>query len=183
MKAKSSLHRSIYSLTVTALLLVFCTGSVTDRGTDKTKTNSDDGSPSAEVTGIKLPPGFNISVYAEVPDARSMALSPSGVLYIGNKSEGNVYAVQDTNGDFKADKKWVIAKGLNMPNGVAFRDGDLYVAEVSRILRFRKIESNLQTPPKAEVVYDKFPTDTWHGWKYIAFGPDGKLYKSCCDGL
>ena len=176
MKAKSSLHRSIYSLTVTALLLVFCTGSVTDRGTDKTKTNSDDGSPSADVTGIKLPPGFNISVYAEVPDARSMALSPSGVLYIGNKSEGNVYAVQDTNGDFKADKKWVIAKGLNMPNGVAFRDGDLYVAEVSKILRFRKIESNLQTPPKAEVVYDKFPTDTWHGWKYIAFGPDGKLY-------
>jgi glucose/arabinose dehydrogenase len=125
---------------------------------------------------IKLPPGFSISVYAEVDNARSMAMSPSGILFVGNRNEDQVYAVQDTDGDFKADKRWVIASGLNMPNGVAFKDGDLYVAEVSRILKFKDIENNLSNPGEPEVVYDQYPTETHHGWKYIAFGPDGKLY-------
>jgi glucose/arabinose dehydrogenase len=84
---------------------------------------------------IKLPAGFKIEVFAEVDNARSMVMSPSGVLYIGNRNGDKVYAVKDTDGDFKADKRWVIASGLNMPNGVAFKDGDLYVAEVSRILK------------------------------------------------
>jgi glucose/arabinose dehydrogenase len=127
---------------------------------------------------IKLPQGFSISVYAEVDNARSMALSPSGTLYVGNRKEdiGKVYAVRDTDGDFKADKRWIIASGLNMPNGVAVKDGDLYIAEVSRILRIRDIENKLNNPGTPEVVYDKFPTEAHHGWKYIAFGPDGKLY-------
>ncbi|MFM7852678.1 MAG: PQQ-dependent sugar dehydrogenase [Flammeovirgaceae bacterium] len=124
---------------------------------------------------IQLPVGFSISVYAEVEDARSMALSPAGVLYVGNRSEDKVYAVKDTDGDYKADKKWVLASGLNMPNGVAFKDGDLYVAEVNRVHKFPKIESNLNKPA-SQVIYDKFPTEKHHGWKYIAFGPDGKLY-------
>ncbi len=125
---------------------------------------------------IKLPAGFTIDIYAEVDNARSMALSPSGVLYVGNRNEDKVYAVKDTDGDFKADKKWVIASGLNMPNGVAFKDGDLYVAEVSRITKYPKIESSLASPPKPVVIKDDYPTETHHGWKYIAFGPDGKLY-------
>ncbi|MFM9837712.1 MAG: PQQ-dependent sugar dehydrogenase [Cyclobacteriaceae bacterium] len=125
---------------------------------------------------IKLPKGFSISVYAEVEDARSMALSPSGTLFVGNRSEDKVYAVKDTDGDFKADKKWVIASGLNMPNGVAFKDGDLYVAEVNQIHKFSGIESKLAAPGKSQIIYDKFPTEKHHGWKYIAFGPDGKLY-------
>ena len=125
---------------------------------------------------IKLPKGFSISVYAEVEDARSMALSPSGTLFVGNRSEDKVYAVKDIDGDFKADKKWVIASGLNMPNGVAFKDGDLYVAEVNRIHKFASIESKLANPGQSQIVYDKFPTEKHHGWKYIAFGPDGKLY-------
>ena len=184
MKTKKPSLKALFTFATFSILLVFCTGSVTDRAADTAKTpTAEDGSipaitssPEAlQVTGIKMPAGFSIAVYAEVPDARSMALSPSGTLFVGNKSEGNVYAVKDTNGDNIADKKWVIAKGLNMPNGVAFKDGDLYVAEVSRISRFRNIEATLAAP-KAEVVYDKFPTDTWHGWKYIAFGPDGKLY-------
>jgi len=87
-----------------------------------------------------------------------------------------VYAVKDTDGDFKADKKWTIASGLNMPNGVAFKDGDLYVAEVSRITKYVGIESKLASPPRPVVVNDEYPTETSHGWKYIAFGPDGKLY-------
>lgn len=125
---------------------------------------------------IKLPAGFKIEVFAEVENARSMVMSPSGVLYIGNRNGDKVYAVKDTDGDFKADKKWVIASGLNMPNGVAFKDGDLYVAEVSRILKYSDIESKLANPPAPQIINDKYPTDTHHGWKYIAFGPDGKLY-------
>jgi glucose/arabinose dehydrogenase len=125
---------------------------------------------------IKLPAGFKIEVYAEVNNARSMAMSPSGVLYVGNRDGDKVYAVKDTDGDFKADKRWTIASGLNMPNGVAFKDGDLYVAEVSRILKFPAIESKLANPPAPIVLNDQYPTETHHGWKYIAFGPDGKLY-------
>ena len=128
------------------------------------------------LNSIKLPAGFTIDIYAEVDDARQMALSPSGTLFIGNRNSDKVYAVRDTDGDFKADKKWVLASGLNMPNGVAFKDGDLYIAEVSRILRIRDVENKLNNPGKPEVVYDKFPTDGHHGWKYIAFGPDEKLY-------
>jgi len=125
---------------------------------------------------IKLPDGFKIRVYAEVNDARSMVLSPSGVIYVGNKDGNKVYAIKDTDHDFVADKRWVIASGLNMPNGVAFKDGDLYVAEVSNILKFPKIEASLGNPPEPVVINDQYPTETHHGWKYIAFGPDGKLY-------
>jgi glucose/arabinose dehydrogenase len=125
---------------------------------------------------IKLPAGFSISVYAEVNNARSMALSPSGVLYVGNRDGDKVYAVKDTDGDFKADKRWIIASKLNEPNGVAFKDGTLYIAEISRITRIEDIESRLDNPGIPVVVNDKYPTETHHGWKYIAFGPDGKLY-------
>ncbi|MEI9922091.1 MAG: PQQ-dependent sugar dehydrogenase [Bacteroidota bacterium] len=125
---------------------------------------------------IKLPKGFSIAVYAEVNDARSMALSPSGTLFVGNRDGDKVYAVQDTNGDHVGDKVYVIAKDLNMPNGLAFKNGDLYIAENSKISKISKVESNLSAPGKPQVIYDKFPTDDSHGWKYIAFGPDGKLY-------
>jgi glucose/arabinose dehydrogenase len=125
---------------------------------------------------IKLPKNFKISVFAEVDNARSMAISPSGVIYVGNRNGDKVYAVKDTNGDNKADKKWVIASGLNMPNGVAFKDGDLYIAEVSKILKIEDVEKKLDNPGKPIIINDQFPTETHHGWKYIAFGPDGKLY-------
>ncbi|MBP9874462.1 MAG: sorbosone dehydrogenase family protein [Haliscomenobacter sp.] len=131
----------------------------------------------SDLDKIKLPAGFKIETYAlDVPNARSMCLSPGGTLFVGTRGKGDVYALKDTDGDFKADKFYILAKGLNMPNGVAFRDGALYVAEVSRILRFDQIESRLENPPAPVVVYDQFPTETHHGWKYIAFGPDGKLY-------
>lgn len=125
---------------------------------------------------IKLPPGFKISVYAEVPNARSLALSPSGVLFVGSRNDDKVYAVVDENKDGRADKLYTVASGLNSPNGVAFKDGNLYIATISSILRLNNIESHLADPPKPVVVYDKYPTDNHHGWKFIAFGPDGKLY-------
>ncbi len=124
---------------------------------------------------IKLPKGFSIKLYAEVPGARSMTISPDGVLFVGTRSD-KVFAVKDENNDGRADKIYTIASGLNSPNGVAFADGNLYVATISTILRFDNIESDLSKPPSPITVYDKFPTDKHHGWKFIAFGPDGKLY-------
>ncbi|HMJ48145.1 MAG TPA: sorbosone dehydrogenase family protein [Ferruginibacter sp.] len=125
---------------------------------------------------IKLPPGFSISVYAEVPNARSITLSPSGVLYVGNRSGDKVYAVTDENKDGKGDKVYTIASGLNSPNGVAFKNGNLYIATISAILRLDDIEKKLANPPAPFTVYDKYPTEGHHGWKFISFGPDGKLY-------
>lgn len=128
---------------------------------------------------IKLPSGFHMTLYSEdVPNARSMALSPNGILYVGTRTEGKVYAVIDQDQDKKADKVIVIAQGLNMPNGVAFRDGNLYVAEINRILVFENIEKHLDKPIKPKILFDQLPSDRWHGWKYINFGPDGKLYIS-----
>ena len=126
---------------------------------------------------IKLRPGFKIEVYAaNVEGARQMALTPGGTLFVGSRRQGNVYAIVDQNKDQKADEVIVIAKGLNSPNGVAFRNGALYVAELSRVLRYDDIEAKLKSPPQPVVVTDKLPTEAHHGWKFIAFGPDGKLY-------
>ena len=126
---------------------------------------------------LTLPPGFSIEVYAaDVPNARQMALSPNGTLFVSTRRAGNVYAVRDDDGDQSADRVLTLDAGLNMPNGVAFRDGALYVAEVNRVLRYDDIEANLETPPEPVVVNDTFPSDRAHGWKFIAFGPDGRLY-------
>ncbi|HKE43924.1 MAG TPA: sorbosone dehydrogenase family protein [Steroidobacteraceae bacterium] len=127
------------------------------------------------LAALKAPPGFKITVYAEsVPGARSMARSENGTLFVGTRPQGKVYAIREL-----ADGRrqvLTIAQGLNMPNGVALRDGALYVAEVQRILRYDGIEGRLDAPPKPVVVRSDLPTDRHHGWRYIAFGPDGKLY-------
>ena len=124
---------------------------------------------------IKLPPGFSINLYALVPDARSMCVSPDGTVFVGTR-ENKVYAVTDKNHDGKADSVYVIAKGLNAPNGVAFRDGSLYIGTISVLYPMDNIESRLDNPPSPVVVFDKYPTASHHGNKFIAFGPDGKLY-------
>ncbi len=126
---------------------------------------------------ITLPPGFSITVYADnVPNARGMALGQNGTLFVGSRSKGEVYAVVDKDGDHRADEVMTIARGLQMPVGVAYRNGSLYVSAVDRILRFDQIEQRLTNPPAPVVVTDRFPQETSHGWKFIAFGPDGKLY-------
>jgi glucose/arabinose dehydrogenase len=126
---------------------------------------------------IKLPPGFQISIYADnVDNARSLALGANGTVFVGNRQGDKVFALTDENNDGVADKKYTIASGMDMPNGVAFRNGALYVAEVSKIWRYDNIEANLANPPKPVLVSDNFPDKKHHGWKYISFGPDGKLY-------
>ena len=129
----------------------------------------------AELDELTLPPGFRIAVYAaDVPNARQMALGPPGVVFVGSNAAGKVYAVVDRDGGNRTVH--VVASGLNMPSGIAFRDGALYVAAVNRILRYRDVARDPAHPPKPEVVTDAYPTDPHHGWKFIAFGPDGRLY-------
>lgn len=126
---------------------------------------------------IELPDGFQIDIYADnVENARSMVMGTKGTLFVGSRGAGNVYAIVDTDGDHKADKQYTIAEGLNMPNGVAFRNGSLFIAEIDKVWRLDNIEDNLANPPKKVLVSDNYPSDKHHGWKYIAFGPDGKLY-------
>ena len=133
--------------------------------------------PAVDLAKISLPAGFKIDIFAEdVKNARTMVLTPGGTLFVGTRGAGNVYALRDTDGDKRADKQYLIDKKLEMPNGVTFRDGALYVAEYNRVLRYDDIENRLDNPPEPVVVNDEFPTKKHHAWKYIEFGPDGKLY-------
>jgi glucose/arabinose dehydrogenase len=140
------------------------------------KEDISDAKADVKLEKIKLPENFTIEVWAaNVPNARSLAISEKGIVFVGNRQDKKVYALVDENQDGKADTKYTLTDGLNMPNGVAYRDGDLYVAEVNRILRFKDIENNLNNP-SYDVVYDQYPSENHHGWKFIAFGPDGMLY-------
>jgi glucose/arabinose dehydrogenase len=132
---------------------------------------------------LKLPPGFSIAIYADnVPGARAMALGSDGTVFVGTRAQ-TVYAVVDRNKDFKADEVLTVASGLTSPNGVAFRDGALYVAENSRISRYDGILEFVKVAgggpaAKQTVLTDKLPSDRMHGWKYLVFGPDGMLYSA-----
>jgi len=127
---------------------------------------------------LKLPPDFAIELLARIPNARQMALGESNsgrVLYVGSMGEGKVYALE-LGRDYQAGALHVIAQGLNLPAGVAWRNGSLYVSAVNRVLRFDRIAEHLSQPPAPVVVVADLPTETHHGWKFIAFGPDGLLY-------
>lgn len=125
---------------------------------------------------LNLPEGFKIEVFADSIDgARSMAIGNDGTLFVGTRNENKVYAIQDRDKDFRADKV-LILDSLEVPNGIAYKNGALFVAEVGRLLRYDDIENQLDSIPEPKVVYDDYPTEFHHGWKYIAFGPDDKLY-------
>ena len=126
---------------------------------------------------LVLPPGFEIAIYSDqVPNARAIALGAKGTVFVGSMGEGKVYALTDSRNAGRADRVRVIASGLEMPVGVAFRGGDLYVSAVSRIYVLRDIENRLDDPPPPALVTGKLPSERHHGWRFIAFGPDGKLY-------
>jgi glucose/arabinose dehydrogenase len=123
---------------------------------------------------LKVPQGFNIEVYASgMTNAREMALGDKGTVFVGSRLVDKVYAI--VNKDGKREVK-VLASGLYRPNGVAFHNGTLYIAELSQVSKIDNVEDHLDDPPKPTVIYDKLPKDEAHGWKFIAIGPDNKLY-------
>ena len=180
------------------ILLIFLSGcskgipSIRSAYPDEPKTVAVDVRPSEEIEAptelfrephpildqLSLPEWVGIEIYAEVSNARSLevvATNEQIVVFVGNRKEDKVYALVDEDSDGKVDEKIVIASGLNSPNGVAFASGDLYVAEISRILKFPNILDSLEDP-SYEVFFDDLPDDASHGWKFIAFWPDGDLY-------
>jgi glucose/arabinose dehydrogenase len=131
--------------------------------------------PPLPLEKLQLPPGFKIELVARVPNAREMVLGKNNVLYIGSMKEGKVHALA-LDAQYRGGTLHQIASGLNLPAGVAYRDGNLYVSAVDRLLRYDGIDTKLANPPKPVVLRDDLPKETHHGWRFIAFGPDGMLY-------
>lgn len=130
-----------------------------------------------DLSAIELTEGFEIDYFArDVLNARAMTLGTQGTLFVGSMRAGNVYGVVDQDGDHKADHVYTLATGLNRPTGVAFHQGDLYIAEISRISKLENIEDRLDNPGQLVTVYEELPSETHHGWKFLAFGPDDWLY-------
>ena len=126
------------------------------------------------IAQLKLPKGFKIEVYASgIANARSLRVGDKGTVFVSNRQLDKVYAVVDKDGKREAK---VIASGLDRPNGLAFLNGTLYIGEGTRISKLEKIEDQLDNPPKPVVIYDDLPNHQSHGWKFIAIGPDNKLY-------
>jgi len=134
--------------------------------------------PVGDILPIKLPKGFSITKFATTPGARSLAKGPDGVLFVGTRGSNNintVYAVTyDAKNPTRGEVK-IISDKLNVPNGVAFKDNNLYIAEVSKILVFENIVQNWGKGVTPKILPIKFPTDGYHGWKYIKFAPSGEL--------
>jgi glucose/arabinose dehydrogenase len=123
---------------------------------------------------LKLPPGFNIEVYANgIANTRSLRVGDKGTVFVGTRLGNKVTAVVKKDG--KTETK-TIAEGLYRPNGLAYHKGTLYIAELSQISKIENIENVLDNPPKPTVIYKDLPKDEAHGWKFIAVGPDEKLY-------
>lgn len=131
----------------------------------------------AQLEQIQLPPGFEIDIYADnLPGARQMALAEDGTLFVSTRGQGNVYAVLPGDNMIRGGEIITVLENMNSPNGITVRDGALYVAEIDRVLRYDNILENLTNRPEAIIVNDSFPDHPHHGWKYIKFGPDNKLY-------
>lgn len=127
--------------------------------------------PTAQLT---VPKGFKIEVYASgMTNARSLRIGEKGTVFVSTRLLDRIYAVVDRNG--KREVKTLFT-GLFRPNGIALHDGTLYIAELNRISKVDRIEENLDSPPKPQVIYSDLPSDEPHGWKYLAVGPDNKLY-------
>jgi glucose/arabinose dehydrogenase len=125
---------------------------------------------------LKVPSGFKVELWAHgMPGARMMAAGDKGTIFVGTRAIGRVYAITDSDGGRKTQ---VLAQGLTQPNGVVFRNGALYVAAIERVLRYDGIEDKLASPPQPADLTQAFalPSDQPHGWKFLAFGPDNKLY-------
>lgn len=130
-----------------------------------------------DLAKLTLPPGFSIAYFAKnVPGARSLSMTEDGgIIFVGTRDK-TVYAITDPDHNGLSNEIIVISEELDTPNGVAYKDGDLYVAEVSKILKFENILETYADKPGSKIIFDGLPSDSHHGWKYIAFGPDDQLY-------
>jgi glucose/arabinose dehydrogenase len=124
---------------------------------------------------LKAPAGFKVEVYQPgILDARAIRRGDKGTIFVSSLFvAGKIYAVVEKGG--KREVKTILS-GLELPSGIEFRNGSLYVATPKKIMRYDKIEDNLDKPPEPVTIYDKLPGDIPHGWKFLRFGPDGKLY-------
>ena len=131
--------------------------------------------PEAQLPKLTAPPGFKVEVYQSgILDARGLRRGDKGTVFVSSLFvAGKIYAVTGDKG--KRTTK-TIAEKLELPNGIEFNKGSLYVATPKQITRYDKIEDNLDKPPEPVKVFDQLPGDIPHGWKFIKFGPDGKLY-------
>jgi len=179
------MQKFLIVLTVFSTLIVsLSVGSAQEKAVVVGRDPIEGANPADYLDKIKLPAGFQIELFAsDIPGARSMARGDNGTIFVGTRGKrgdpdrkGPVYAVIDKDADLKADQVTVLVDDLVMPNGVAFRNGSLYVAEPNRVLRYDDIEASLPVLPKPVILNDSYPSDQHHGWKYINFGPDGRLY-------
>ncbi|WP_258405028.1 PQQ-dependent sugar dehydrogenase [Shewanella psychrotolerans] len=126
---------------------------------------------------ITVTKGFGLSLYAsDLGDAKQMALGDKGTLFVGTHKSGEIQALVDSNADGRVDKRYVVAKGLEYPEALAFHNGDLYVAEEERIIRYVDIENRLRRPGRGKEVYDRLPGKPNKSHRAMHFGPDGRLY-------
>jgi glucose/arabinose dehydrogenase len=124
---------------------------------------------------LKAPKGFNLELYASgMPNARSLALSDKGTVFVGSRLQDKVYAITTDKGGKR--KVRVLVSGLYRPNGVAYKNGTLYIAELSQISKIENVDDKIDASPKPTVIYSDLPKDEAHGWKFLAIGPDNKLY-------
>ena len=134
------------------------------------------------IEDLILPEGFKISIYAEnIKSARQIAESKDGNIFVGSKSGDSVMALIDSDNDNYAETKITVASGLSNPTGVALKNGDLYFSEIDKIWIIKNIDEYMQSGayeelPLKEIYTDQLPSDSWHGWKWLGFGPDNSLY-------
>ncbi len=146
-------------------------------------------SPNAisNINKLETPKGFKISIFADnliLP--RQISESKNGYIFVGSKAQkstdGKIIALIDKDKDGYAEQKIVVAQGLDYPTGVSVNDEDLYFSELDKIWVIKDIDSWLESKskdlPKKELVTDNLPSETWHGYKYIDFGPDDNIYVS-----
>ncbi len=126
---------------------------------------------------LVLPKGFQIEIFADqLPGARTMAQSDAGVIFVGTRGEGKVYALIPPKNSQEKMRTITLLSGLNEPNGVAYHQGDLYVAEIHRILKYPNVDQHLDKMPAPIVLNESLPTPKWHGYRVIHVGPDNYLY-------
>ena len=130
---------------------------------------------------LKVPENFEISIIAsDIESPRQITETEDGHLIVGSKSGDKVIALIDKDKDSIFEKHITVASGLQNPTGVAYHKGDLYFAEIDTVWIIKNIDewikSDVESLPQKDIYMNNLPSETWHGFKYIDFGPDGNMY-------